>query len=48
MYYHENDDDYRLILIQFIDLGDAVHGASSVENDGDKNYISCACEDHGK
>ena len=48
MYYHENDDDYRFILMWFIDLCDAVHGVTSVEDDGDKNHTSSACEDHGK
>ena len=48
MYYHEDDDDYKLILMWFIDLGDAVHGTTSAEHDGDKNHTSHECEDHGK
>ena len=47
MYDHENDDDYRFILRWFIDLGDVVHGASSTEQDDDKNHTSHECEDHG-
>ena len=48
MYYHENDDDYKFILMWFIDIGDAVHGATSEEHDGDKNHTSHECEGHGE
>ena len=42
------DDDYKFILMWFIDLGEAVHSVTSAEHDGDKNHTSCECEDHGK
>ena len=48
MYYHENNDDYKFILMWFIDLGDEVHGVTGEEHDGDHNSISSVCEDHGK
>ena len=48
MYYHENDDGYKFILMWFIDLGDAVQGATSEEHDGGKSHTSQECEDHGK
>ena len=47
MYGHENGDDCRFILMWFIDLGDAVHGATSAEHDDDKNHTSHECENHG-
>ena len=48
MYYDENNDDYKFILMWFIDLGDEVHGLTGEENDGDQNDTSCVCEDPSK
>ena len=48
MYYHENNDDYKFILMCFIDIADEVHGLTSEENDSDQNDTSCACDDPGK
>ena len=41
MYYHENKDDYKFILMWFIDIGDEVHGLTGEENDTDPNDTSC-------
>ena len=35
MHYHKNNDDYKRILMSFIDIGDDVHGLTGEENDGD-------------
>ena len=48
MYHHEDNDDYKFILMQFIDIGDEVHGLTGEENDGDQNGTSCVCDDPGK
>ena len=48
MYYYENNDDYKFILMWFIDIGDEVHGLTGEENDGDQNDTSCVSEDTGK
>ena len=37
MYYHENNNDYKFILMWFIDIGDYVHGSTGTEHDGDQN-----------
>ena len=48
MNYNENNDDYKFILMWFIDLGDEVHGLTGVENDSDQNSTSCVCDNPGK
>ena len=48
MYYHENNNDYKLILMWFIDFSDDIHGSTDGEQDGDKNDTSYACDDPGK
>ena len=48
MYYHENNDDYKFILMWFIDIGDEVHGSTGKEHDGDQNDTSCVYDDPGK
>ena len=48
MYYHENNDDYKFILMWFIDVHGEVHGVISTEHDRDNNCTSNVCEDHGK
>ena len=47
MYYHENNDNYKFILMWFINIGDEVHGSTAEENDGDQNDTSCVCDDPG-
>ena len=48
MYYHENNDDYKLILMWFIDIGHEVHSLTGEENDCDEIGTSCVCDDPGK
>ena len=48
MYYQENNDCSKFILMWFIDIGDEVHGLRREENDGDQNDTSCVCDDPGK
>ena len=48
MYYHENNNDDKFILMWFIDVSDNVHGTTDGEKDGDQNDSSCLCDDHGK
>ena len=36
MYYHENNNDYKFILMCFINNGDDVHGSTDAEHDGDQ------------
>ena len=48
MYYHKNNDDYKFILMWFIDIVDEMHGSTGDENDGDQNGTSCVCDDPGK
>ena len=43
MYYYENHDDYKFILMWFIDLDDEVYGLTSAEHDGDHNSTSHVC-----
>ena len=35
MYYHENHNDYKLILMWFIDISDDVHGSTDGKQDAD-------------
>ena len=48
MYYNENNDDYKFILLWCIDLGDEVYGLTGEEHNSDHNSTSCVCEDPGK
>ena len=48
MYYHENNNDDKFILMWFIDVSDNVCGTTDGEKDGDQNDSSCLCDDHGK
>ena len=48
MYYHENNNDYKLILMWFIDVSDNVHGLTDGETDGHQKDSSCVCDDPGK
>ena len=48
MYYHEINDDYKFILMWFLDIADEVHGLTGEENDGDQNSTSCVWEDLGE
>ena len=41
MYYHENNDNYKLILMWFIDISDNMHGSTDGEEDGNQNDSSC-------
>ena len=48
MYDHGNHNDYKLILMWFIDMSDDVCGSRDGEQDGDRNDSLCACDDPGK
>ena len=48
MYYNENDDNGKFILMWFIGFGDAVYCVTTEEHDADKNDVSNVSEDHGK
>ena len=48
MYYHENNNDDKFILMWFIDVSDNVHGTTDGEKDGDENVSSGLCDNPGK
>ena len=48
IYNHENNDDYKFILMWFIDIADEVHDLTHEQNDGDQNGTSSVCDDPGK
>ena len=48
MYHHENNDDYKFILMGFIDIDDEIHDLTDEQNDSDQNGTSCVCDDPGK
>ena len=48
MYNHENNDDYKIILMWFIGIADEVYDLRDEQNDGDQNGASSVCDDHGK
>ena len=48
MYYHEHHDDYKFIVMWFIDIADEVHDLTCAQNDGDEKGISSVCDDSGK
>ena len=48
IYYHDNNDDYMVILTYFIDIDNAVKNARDGNNDGDMNSVIFISHDHGK
>ena len=48
MYYHEHHDDYKFIVMWFIDIADDVHDMICGQNDIDEKGISSVCDDSGK
>ena len=40
MYHHEHNDDYKFILMWFLDISDEVHNLTHEQNDGDVKGIS--------
>ena len=40
MYHHEHNDDYKFIVMWFIDIADEVHDLTHEQNDGDETGIS--------
>ena len=48
MYNHEKNDDYKVILMWFIDIDDAVYDLTDEQNDGDQNGRSSISDDPGK
>ena len=48
IYNHENNDDYKFVLMWFIDIADEVHDLTHEQNDGDQKGTSSVCDDHGK
>ena len=48
MYYKENHDDYKFLLMWFKDHGVEVHDLTGEEKDGDQNSTSCVCDGPGK
>ena len=45
MYTHEHNDDYKVLLMWFKDIDDAVYGLRDEQHDGDKNSMSSKCDD---
>ena len=43
--YNEHNDDYKVLLMWFIDIDDAVYGLRDEQYDGDKTGISSICDD---
>ena len=48
MYNDENNDDYKVLLMWFLDIIDTVYGLRDEQNDGDNNGMSSICDDCGK
>ena len=48
MYHHEHNDDYKFILMLFIDVADEGHDLTHEQNDGDEKGISSVCDGPGK
>ena len=44
MYNHENNDDYKFILMWLIDIDDEVHNLTDEQNDSDQNGTSSVCD----
>ena len=45
MYNHLHNNDYKVLLIWFIDIDDAEYGLRDEQHDGDKNGMSSICDD---
>ena len=48
MYHHQHHDDYKFVVMWFLDIADEVHDLTCAQNDGDENGISSVCNDPGK
>ena len=48
MYYYENNNDNKFILMWFIDVSDNVWHSKDGEKDSDENDSSCLFDDPGK
>ena len=48
MYYYENNNDNKFILMWFIDVSDHVQHSKDGEKDGDENDSSCLFDNPGK
>ena len=44
MYHHEHNDDYKFILMWFLDIADEVHDLTHEQNNGDVKGISSVCD----
>ena len=44
MYHHEHNEDYKFILMWFLDITDDVHKLMHEQNDGDVKGISFVCD----
>ena len=44
MYHYEHNDDYKFMLMWFIDIADEVHDLTHEQNDGDDKSISSVCD----
>ena len=45
MYNHEHNDDYKVVLMWFIDIDDAVYGLWDEQHGGDKTGMLSVCDD---
>ena len=48
MYYHKHHDDYKFIVMWFLDIADDVHDVICAKNDGDEKGILSVCDNSGK
>ena len=44
MYHHEHNDDYKFILMWFLDITDEVHNLTHEQHDGDVKGILSVCD----
>ena len=47
MYYHEHHDDYKFIVMWFLDIADDIHDVICTKNDSDEKGILCVCDNSG-
>ena len=47
MHYLEHHDDYKFIVMWFLDIADDIHDVICAKNDGDKKGILCVCDNSG-
>ena len=47
MYYHEHQDDYKFIVMWFLDIADDIHDVICAKNDGDEKGILCVSDNSG-